>query len=108
MIGTAVPASPTAGNGRRKRQVTKGPISAGRHCGASSEAMRGQPGRGAGRVDLPRSATRFSAVFGSREAKRDARVVDPRRAAERRMVLTEDFGSPDRPDRLKDFAILRV
>ncbi len=31
VIGTAVPASPGAGNGKRKRQVTKGPISAGRN-----------------------------------------------------------------------------
>jgi hypothetical protein len=30
VIGTAVPASPGAGNGKRVRQVTKGPISAGR------------------------------------------------------------------------------
>ena len=30
VIGTAVPAPPGAGNGKRKRQVTKGPISAGR------------------------------------------------------------------------------
>src|SRR5881394_335032 len=33
VIGTAVPASPRAGNGRRVRQVTKGPISAGRQWG---------------------------------------------------------------------------
>jgi hypothetical protein len=32
VIGTAVPASPRASNGRRVRQVTKGPISAGRQC----------------------------------------------------------------------------
>src|SRR6185436_17909136 len=40
VIGTAVPASPRAGNGRRKRQVTKGPISAGRRCQGSSEQRR--------------------------------------------------------------------
>jgi len=38
-----------------ERQVTKGPISAGRQCWSSSERKRGQPGRGAGRVDLPQA-----------------------------------------------------
>jgi hypothetical protein len=43
-----VPASPRAGNGRRARQVTKGPISAGRQWG-EPRFFSGQPGRGAGR-----------------------------------------------------------
>src|SRR5207302_4174406 len=49
VIGTAVPASPRAGNGTRARQVTKGPISAGRQWEELSGSCRGQPGRGAGR-----------------------------------------------------------
>src|SRR5438045_4774199 len=49
VIGTAVPGSPRAGNGRRVRQVTKGPISAGRQWTELSGSGRGQPGRGAGR-----------------------------------------------------------
>jgi hypothetical protein len=49
VIGTAVPASPRAGNGRRVRQVTKGPISAGRQWKELSGSNRGQLGRGAGR-----------------------------------------------------------
>src|SRR5438045_7673789 len=49
VIGTAVPASPRAGNGARVRQVTKGPISAGRQWKELSGSDRGQPGRGAGR-----------------------------------------------------------
>jgi hypothetical protein len=46
------PASPGAGNGKRMRQVTKGPISAGRQWEELSGSFRGQPGRGAGRVNL--------------------------------------------------------
>src|SRR6059058_6334865 len=49
VIGTAVPASPRAGNGRRMRQVTKGPISAGRQWKELSGSNLGQLGRGAGR-----------------------------------------------------------
>ncbi len=48
VIGTAVPASPRAGNGRRVRQVTKGPISAGRQCRGSFGS-----GRGASREEAP-------------------------------------------------------
>src|SRR6185312_14450573 len=40
VIGTAVPASPGAGNGKRMRQVTKGPISAGR-IGSSHKVQTG-------------------------------------------------------------------
>ena len=38
---------------RRKRQATEGPISAGRQWEGLSGSFRGQPGRGAGRDDLP-------------------------------------------------------
>src|SRR5204863_8362656 len=48
VIGTAVPASPRAGNGARVRQVAKGPISAARPWKELSGSDRGQPGRGAG------------------------------------------------------------
>ena len=61
VIGTAVPASPRAGNGTRARQVTKGPISAGRQWKELSGSFRGQPGRGAGRGDrLSRDAAYWS------------------------------------------------
>src|SRR5258708_8048623 len=45
VIGTAVPASPRAGNGARVRQGTKGPISAGRPWAELSGSGPGQPGR---------------------------------------------------------------
>jgi hypothetical protein len=65
VIGTAVPASPEKlATARRARQVTKGPISAGRQWKELSGFDRGQPGRGAGRVVFL-SATRFPAIFGS-------------------------------------------
>jgi hypothetical protein len=44
VIGTAVPASPGAGNGKRMRQVTKGPISAGR-IGRSLRVLTGPAGK---------------------------------------------------------------
>ena len=58
MIGTAVSASPSAGNGRRVRQVTKGPISAGRQCGSSFGS-----GSGVSREEAPEES-----VFLERDA----------------------------------------
>ena len=69
VIGTAVPASPRAGNGRRARQVTKGPISAGRQWEELSGSFRGQPGRGAGRGDLPLARRGSSEFFGASVSK---------------------------------------
>lgn len=51
VIGTAVPASPRTGNGWRARQVTKGPISAGRQC----QALRS--GSGASRDEAPEESS---------------------------------------------------
>jgi len=68
------------------RQVTKGPISAGRQWTELSGSGRGQPGRGAGRGScLSRDAA--PGFFGIWWAKRDARAVSPRRAAEHGVVL---------------------
>jgi len=63
VIGTAVPASPGTGNGKWMRQVTKGPISAGR-IGKNFGSYR------ASREEAPEesvfsSATRFLTIFGS-------------------------------------------
>ena len=65
VIGTAVPASPIAGNGRRARQVAKGPISAGRQCRSSFGS-----GSGASREEAPEEsifcrATRLRHFLGS-------------------------------------------
>jgi len=55
------------------RQVTKGPISAGRQCRSSSEWRRGQSVRGAGRVDLPLARRGFEAIFGLRQKRSGTR-----------------------------------
>lgn len=60
VIGTAVPASPKAGNGMRVRQVTKGPISAGRQCRGSFGS-----GSGASREEAPEES-----IFLQRDAAR--------------------------------------
>src|SRR5260221_5104190 len=46
VIGTAVPASPRAGNGARVRRVVKGPVSSGRPWGEQSRSGRGPPANG--------------------------------------------------------------
>ena len=59
--------------------MTKGPISAGRQCGVSSEAMRGQPGRGAGRVGLPQARRGFRMVLGSFRSKAGRKSDRPKK-----------------------------
>jgi hypothetical protein len=87
VIGTAVPASSespqgwTGAAGDQRSDLRRQAI---------AEALRS--GSGASREEAPEestssSATRLRTVFGPGTAKRDAREVDPRRAAERRTVL---------------------
>jgi hypothetical protein len=72
VIGTAGPASPRAGNGSRVRQVTKGPISAGRQWKELSGSDRGQPGRGAGRGNcLSRDAAPGFSDFGEQSGTQE-------------------------------------
>ena len=82
------------------------PISAGRQCRGSFGS-----GSGASREEAPeesiflkRDAVRSTSV---RRAKRDARVVDPRRAAEHRTVFARSFGSRQAGS-VERSAILRV
>ena len=65
VIGTAVPASPGAGNGKWVRQVTKGPISAGRHCRSSSGSGSGASREeGAGRGNCLSRDAALGDLFG--------------------------------------------
>src|SRR5581483_820209 len=54
VIGTAVPASPRVGNGTRARQVTKGPISAGR-IGRNLRVLTGPAGKRRRKSLLPQA-----------------------------------------------------
>jgi hypothetical protein len=81
-----------AGNGKKGEEGIEEPISAGRHCRSSSEPKWGQSVRGAGRVFFLKRDAVSRRSSDRMETKRDAREVDPRRAAEHRMALTEGFG----------------
>ena len=85
MIGTEVPAS-------LERQATEAPISAGRRLGRGLGFSAG-----ASREEAPEEmifSTRDAAPNPSGSgAKRDAVGIIPRRAAEHRTALAENFGS---------------
>ncbi len=99
VIGTAVPASPNAGNGKRARRVTKGPISCRQAVGALLRKQSGsQPVRGAGRDDLPLCATRLKPSFGTGTSKAGRKDDHPKKG--RGMSGGFDFGqagSVERP-----------